>query len=58
MLQHPNFKVNMESIQVSNIETKVIVWPNKIQHENDIENYDNNDQIGKTLEIYKRMAIE
>ena len=55
MLQYLNFKVNMRNFQVSDIETKVIIYPNKIQHEKDIGNYDNNDQIGKTLEIYKRM---
>ena len=33
MLQHPNSKVNTESIQVSDMETKDIKYPNNIKHE-------------------------
>ena len=42
MLQHPNYIVNMESIQISDIETKDKKCSNDIKHENDLGNNNNN----------------
>ena len=58
MLQHPNFKVYMESIQVFDIQNNDMKCSNDIKHDNDLGNYNNNVQIRMTLMIYKRVTFE
>ena len=48
----------MESIQISDIETKDKKCSNDIKHENDLGNNNNSVQIRMTLMIYKKCHLK